>query len=110
MKEMIEQLCKSLEFKLNPKYPSDLTAKYIEVKFSNIHGKHYNGFAFETRIDVDHICSFREITYYEDESKKQEAENSAHERLLDATFCYGVMAAKRELDAVLYPKNPPTNQ
>lgn len=104
-KELLETLCKRLEWSLNAYTPlSDLMQPKRTVEFNYSHGISGGGFVFQARIDVDNVCSFRETVWYDLPDKKEASEIKVFERLLDATFCYGVMAARKELDALLLKK------
>lgn len=102
--ELFAKLCEDLEFKIN-NLPliGDKPKIKRTVGLKNMHYPSEGGNVFELRLEVDKLCTFRETVYYQYGQPKEEAEETAYKRLLSATFCYGVYAAKKIIDERLTP-------
>lgn len=98
-KRLFTELCEDLEFKLTnfPLTPDSPKIK-VPVTLRSFNTPAFNGGVFELRLEIDNLCTFRETVYWQIPQTKKQAENSAYMRLLKATFCYGVEAARKIID------------
>ena len=97
-KDLIEDLCKQLEGSLDVESIATNSYEKHAVLFELYHLSHGGGFVVTARIVVDKIRTFIETIYYEVPTEKEINEIKVLQRLLSATFCYGIMSAKKILD------------
>lgn len=100
---LIKELCESLELKIN--IPKDDDHKTIRrVLFETISYEiNPDESCFEASIKIDGVATFvSKISYIKTEGKEK-CEMETLRRLLDQTFCYGAMAAKKIVDERLNP-------